>query len=128
MVCGARSFAAIREGAADAPQWVLTVLGGRRHRVHGALIAPHEATLRRTIQAFDAELLDAVISAWLAAQLAAPVPPPAEGDHDAAMPALAVDGKTVRGGWRTDGSLSTYLPRYNRSVARYAQQLTDEVP
>lgn len=25
-------------------------------------------------------------------------------------------------------ALSTYLPRYNRSVARYAQQLTDEVP
>lgn len=25
-------------------------------------------------------------------------------------------------------ALSTYLPRYNRSVARYAQQLTDRVP
>ena len=25
-------------------------------------------------------------------------------------------------------ALSTYLPRYNRSVARYAQQLTDKIP
>lgn len=25
-------------------------------------------------------------------------------------------------------ALSTYLPRYNRSVARYAQQLTDGLP
>ena len=67
-MCGERSFTAVGEWAADAPQWVLAVLGARRHRQHGGLVAPHEATLRRTIQAFDAELLDAVISAWLAAR------------------------------------------------------------
>lgn len=97
VVCGARSFAAIGEWAADAPQWVLAVLGARRHDRHGALIAPHESTLRRTIQSFDADLLDAVINGWLAAQ--APVPA-----AEAGLPAVAADGKTVRGAWRPDGT------------------------
>ncbi|MGH3448618.1 MAG: ISAs1 family transposase [Nocardioidaceae bacterium] len=100
VVCGARSFAAIGEWAADAPQWVLSVLGARRHRLRGVLVAPHEATLRRTIQSFDAELLDGVISAWLAAQ----APPSRADTEDAAPPAVAVDGKTVRGAWRVEGT------------------------
>ena len=98
VVCGARSFTAVGEWAADAPQWVLAVLGARRHRQHGGLVAPHEATLRRTIQAFDAELLDAVISAWLAARATTTTA------DETGLPALAVDGKTVRGAWRPDGS------------------------
>jgi hypothetical protein len=49
VLCGARSFAAIGEWAADAPQWVLQVLGARRSWLRGCLITPHEATLRRTI-------------------------------------------------------------------------------
>lgn len=97
VVCGARSFTAIGEWAADAPEWVLAVLGARRHRQHGRLVSPHEATLRRTIQAFDAELLDAVISGWLAARATTT----ADGTG---LRALAVDGKTVRGAWRPDGS------------------------
>ena len=98
VVCGARSFTAVGEWAADAPQWVLAVLGARRHRQHGGLVAPHEATLRRTIQALDAELLDAVISAWLAARATTTTA------DETGLPALAVDGKTVRGAWRPDGS------------------------
>jgi predicted transposase YbfD/YdcC len=92
VLCGARSYTAIGEWAADAPQWLLTVLGARRRPGYGRLIAPHEATLRRTIQSFDAELLDAVIGGWLAAQA------------DTALSALAVDGKTVRGARRGDGT------------------------
>ena len=98
VLCGARSFAAIGEWAADAPQWVLEVLGARRSWLRGALVAPHEATLRRTIQAFDADLLDAVISGWLAAAAATST------GGVAGLRALAVDGKTVRGAWRPDGS------------------------
>lgn len=85
VVGGARSFAAIGEWATDAPQWVLAVLGARQDHMHGHLVAPHEATLRRTIQAFDAELLDAVISAWLAEQCAT--------GSRATLPAVAADGK-----------------------------------
>jgi predicted transposase YbfD/YdcC len=97
VLCGARSFAAIGEWAADAPQWVLAVLGARRSWLQGRLVAPHEATLRRTIQAFDAEPLDAVISQWLASQT------PNAKDRTG-LPALALDGKTVRGAWRPDES------------------------
>ena len=39
VVCGARSFAAVGEWAADAPQWVLEVVGARRHGVHGRFVA-----------------------------------------------------------------------------------------
>ena len=98
VVCGARSFAAIGEWAADAPQWVLQVLGARRSWLRGCLVAPHEATLRRTIQAFDANVLDALISQWLAAQGGA-----AADGGVGGLPTVAVDGKTVRGAWRADG-------------------------
>src|SRR5674476_301055 len=54
VVGGARSFAAIGEWAADAPQWVLAVLGARQDHMHGHLVAPHEATLRRTPGSFAA--------------------------------------------------------------------------
>ncbi len=94
---GLAPFTAIGEWAADAPQWLLTVLGARRHQMHGCLIAPHEATQRRTIQSFDAELLDSVISGWLATQLHLPA-------TGGGLPSVAVDGKTVRGAWRPDGS------------------------
>jgi hypothetical protein len=47
---GARSFTAIGEWAADAPQWLLELLRARLDAVTGRFVAPHEATLRRTIQ------------------------------------------------------------------------------
>jgi hypothetical protein len=53
VVAGARSFTAIGEWADEAPQQVLAALGARLDPDTGAHVAPHEATLRRTIQAFD---------------------------------------------------------------------------
>ena len=84
VLAGARSFAAIGEWAADAPQYVLEMLGTRRDRLHGLHRAPDEATLRRVLQAVDGDLLDAAIGAWLSG-FASPVT------------VIAVDGKTVRG-------------------------------
>jgi predicted transposase YbfD/YdcC len=51
---------------------------------------PHEATVRRALQAVSAGEVDRVFAAWLAARqpIAAPPDP---------MPAVAVDGKTIRG-------------------------------
>ena len=126
VVCGARSFAAIGEWAADAPQWVLAALGARQHAAGGVLIVPHEATLRRTIQAFDAELLDTLISGWLAEQ----APPPTA---DAGLPAIAVDGKTVRGAWRADGSQVHLLSAISHDSALVLAQReitakTNEIP
>lgn len=94
VVSGARSFTAIGEWVGDAPQGVLAALGARRCPRGGEHVAPHEATVRRTIQAFDAAVLDELISAWLA-------------EHPAVcaeLEAIAVDGKTVRGAYRADGS------------------------
>lgn len=84
VLTGARSFTAIGEWAADAPQHVLKTLGTRRDRHHGRYRAPEEATLRRALQAVDGDLLDAAIGAWLSSQ-------------DSAVTAIAVDGKTLRG-------------------------------
>lgn len=84
VLAGARSFTAIGEWAADAPQHVLQMLGTRRDRLHGLRRAPDEATFRRVLQAVDGDLLDTAIGAWLAG-CTGPVT------------VVAVDGKTVRG-------------------------------
>lgn len=90
VLCGARSFAAIGEWACDAPQRVLKLVGARWHQLLGRFVVPHESTLRRTIQAFDAQLLDAVICGWITQQAGAKP----KGTRRAA---IAVDGKVVRG-------------------------------
>jgi len=126
VICGARSFAAIGEWACDAPQWVLEVVGARWHRRRGRFVAPHEATLRRTIQAFDAELLDGVICAWIAQQT---------GSKPGGAPrsAIAVDGKVVRGAWRPDGSQVNLLSAISHDTAvvlaqREIAAKTSEIP
>ena len=126
VICGARSFAAIGEWACDAPQWVLEVVGARWHRMRGRFVAPHEATLRRTIQAFDAELLDAVICAWIAQQAGSK---PASAQRSA----IAVDGKVVRGAWRPDGSQVNLLSAISHDTAvvlaqREIAAKTNEIP
>jgi predicted transposase YbfD/YdcC len=84
VLTGARSFTAIGEWAADAPQHVLKTLGTRRDRHHDRYRAPDEATLRRALQAVDGDLLDTAIGAWLSGQAGT-------------VTAIAVDGKTLRG-------------------------------
>lgn len=125
VVCGAGSFAAIGEWAADAPPWVLAALGARRGAVRSVLIAPHEATLR-TIQVFDADLLDTVIGQWLAHQGPAPAP-------EAGLAAIAVDGKTVRGARRGDGTQLHLLAAISHENAlvlaqREVAAKTNEIP
>jgi predicted transposase YbfD/YdcC len=84
VIAGSRSFTAIGEWAADAPQHVLAMLGTRWDRRHNVYRAPDEATLRRVLQAVDGDLLDTAIGAWLCG-------------HPGAMRVIAVDGKTLRG-------------------------------
>jgi len=125
VICGARSFAAIGEWAGDAPQWVLEVVGARWHQLQCRFVAPHEATLRRTIQAFDAELIDAVICGWIAQQGGV--------GADGARPAIAVDGKVVRGAWRPDGSQVHLLSAVSHDTAvvlaqREIAAKTNEIP
>jgi len=84
VLAGARSFLAIGEWAADAPQDILETLGARWDHRRGLYQAPGEATLRRVVQAVDGDLLDAAIGAWLARCAGG-------------CGALAVDGKTLCG-------------------------------
>jgi len=49
VLAGARSFVAIGEWAADAPEQVLAALGVRRDRISGTCRAPDEATVRRVL-------------------------------------------------------------------------------
>ncbi len=102
VLAGAKSLAAIAEWAADAPAGVLGALGGLTREPSGP-VAPAEATVRRILQAVDGDALDAAIGSWLAAR----DPDRPTRDKDSAKRprrSLAVDGKTVRGARRADGT------------------------
>lgn len=87
---GARSFLAIGEWAAALPQEALERFGCRWHRKLGRYVPPSEPTLRRALQAVDADLVDLELGAWLARQ--------------APGKAVAVDGKSLRGAVGNNGS------------------------
>ncbi|SEM21333.1 ISAs1 family transposase [Streptacidiphilus jiangxiensis] len=102
VLAGARSLTAIAEWAADAPATVLTALGGPNREPSGPT-APAEATVRRVLQCIDGDALDTAISSWLAAR--DPDRPPSGQDPlEQPRRSLAVDGKTIRGARRTDGT------------------------
>ncbi|WP_439381953.1 ISAs1 family transposase [Amycolatopsis lexingtonensis] len=104
-VCaGARSFTAIGEWAADAPQHILARLAARRDPCLDRFVAPGESTLRRILQRVDAEAVDAAICAWLQEHLARLTP-----HNQRRADAIAVDGKTVRGTTRPDGTGGVHL-------------------
>jgi predicted transposase YbfD/YdcC len=86
VACGARSFAAIGQWAAQAGEDTAEWLGmGRR---------PEASTFRRVLSALDAEWLDWVVGAWLYIRAGA-----VDGRR-----VLSFDGKTVRGA--RNGSLA----------------------
>ncbi|MEV6913323.1 ISAs1 family transposase [Amycolatopsis sp. NPDC051071] len=104
-VCaGARSFAAIGEWAADAPQQVLARLAARRDPGGGRYMPPGESTVRRVLQRVDAEAVDAAICAWLQERLAR-MPAATDGSAEA----IAVDGKTLRGTRCGDNARGVHL-------------------
>jgi predicted transposase YbfD/YdcC len=94
VVAGSRSYTSIAEWVADLPGDTAARLGidtGRR---------PSETMIRRLLQALDPDRLATVIAGWLAAQL----PAPATGTK----PAMAVDGKTIRGS-RTGDTVARHV-------------------
>lgn len=104
VLAGCRPVLAIAEWAAEAPQPVLAALGARRDRRAGRWRAPCEDTFRRVLAAVDAAAADQVIGIFLTGHAGPGAP--GRGWRDAgepAGPALAVDGKTVRGARRGDG-------------------------
>ena len=96
VLAGARSHTAVGQWAAGAPRQVLAALGvSRVHRVTGALITPHESTIRKTLSRVDDEQLTEVLGRWLAERIDL-------GTADALL-GLAVDGKSARGAVKDDG-------------------------
>jgi len=120
VVCGARSFAALGEFAASLTQAQLKHLGARFDKKTKRHTPPSESTLRRVLQASDAEALDRFLGQWLLAQCDPNDP-------------LAIDGKTLRGARRKDGSqvhlLSAFLHQQGVTVAQIeVGQKTNEIP
>jgi hypothetical protein len=91
VLAGARSFTAMAEWAADAPQPVRAALGARRDPLTGRWIwtVPTESTIRRTLARLDADALAAAIGASLSRR--------DHPDQRRRRRAVAVDGKTLRG-------------------------------
>lgn len=98
VAAGCRSFTAIGEWAADASPSALRAVGARFDHRRKMFVAPDEATVRRVLQAVDADALDAAISAWLRART----------DRDASL-AVAVDGKSLRGTFTRAGGAGVHL-------------------
>jgi DDE_Tnp_1-associated len=107
VLAGARSFAAIGEWIADLPQRMLAIMGARLDACRDQYVAPEESTVRRLAQRVDGDLLDAAISAWLAARATSH----ADGDHTMHSPpaAVAIDGKSLRGTFARTGGAGTVL-------------------
>ena len=109
VLAGARSYVAIAEWAHDLTPVMRLRLGVRRS-------APSESTIRRTLQAVDADALDAVISRWLAAH----TPPPSSSGPRM----IAVDGKTARGARGPDGRPAHLLAAFDQASGVVLGQAT----
>jgi hypothetical protein len=96
VLSGARSFVAIAEYAHDTGRAVLDLL-----RV--ATVAPHESTIRRLLQRLDPDAVEAALSVWASAQLAARTVAPGFPQRERRR-VWALDGKTVRGARDHEGA------------------------
>jgi hypothetical protein len=120
VLCGGRSYAALGEFAASLTQPQLGRLRARINPKTRRFDSPTESTLRRVLQSSNAEALDHVLGQWLFNQTDA-------------SDAVAVDGKTLRGARRPDGSqphlLSAFLHQQGVTVAqREVGEKTNEIP
>ncbi|MGH3285538.1 MAG: ISAs1 family transposase [Streptosporangiaceae bacterium] len=95
VAAGAKSLVAIAEWAAAAPGDVLDRFGVRRDPCGGARVVPSETTIRRAMAGVDTGSLDDGLAAWLLAR--------AGQAAAGGLPAVAVDGKTLRGAVQPDG-------------------------
>jgi hypothetical protein len=97
VLCGARSYVAIAEWAGRCSQNFLKRLGCRKDPRSKSYTAPSEPTIRRVLQAIDAEQVDRALSGWL------------QGLEGGQGEAVAIDGKTLRGARRPGGGQAHLL-------------------
>jgi predicted transposase YbfD/YdcC len=124
LVVGGDSVTAIWQWAARASQDKLARLKARRNPLTGRFLVPSERTFRRVLAKLDADALDAALGGWTAdvargvvpAPVVATTPGPPEREQrraarrtfehpapDGLLPAVAVDGKALRGARTPDG-------------------------
>ncbi len=109
VTAGARSFTAIGEWAADAPQHVLAALGARHDPHSDRYHAPEEATLRRVLQRLDPDHLDAALHAWIIQHTPIDDHPEPTAPVSVAPAAIAVDGKSLAGTYPRTGGAGVHL-------------------
>ena len=107
---GHDEVAAQAQWAADAPGWVLTALGARPDPLTGTVSAPSESTLRRALANLDATDLQRLTTAWTQALMAGDNQDDSQGEG-ARLPAVAIDGKSVRGAAAGGNPAPTCCPR-----------------
>jgi hypothetical protein len=120
LLAGSRGYTAIAEWAARLTQPQLKRLRARYNRATGCFEAPSEPTIRRVLQRADTAAVDAAFGDWMLATA---------GPDDA----VAVDGKTLRGATRDNGTkvhlLSAFLQGQGVTVAqREVGEKTNEIP
>ncbi len=103
-LCGANSVLAAAQFAPTMPQEALRRCGIRYNTRLGRHVPPSHKTIKRTVRAIDAEAADAQMCAWLRQEAAAGR---LNWRH------IAVDGKTVRGAVRPDGTQPHLLAAYD---------------
>lgn len=96
VLAGATSLAAIGDWAGDVPRW-----SWGRWRISRR--PPGVSTIRRVLLTVDADVVDAVLHAWLASGELSAVADAQE------TTAVAVDGKTARGAVREDGTRAAFF-------------------
>lgn len=101
VLAGARTFTAIAEWAHDLTPAVRIRLGLDRK-------SPSESTIRRVLQAIDAEALDRAVSAWLVARSA---------PSATALRMIAIDGKSARGARGPNGRAVHLLAAFDHLSA-----------
>ena len=120
VLAGSRGYTAIAEWAARLSQKQLKRLRARYNPRTERFEPPSEPTIRRILQSVDVGRVDASLSDWLLGLTE-------DGD------AVAVDGKTLRGAVREDGTqvhlLSAFLQGQGVTVAqREIPAKTNEIP
>jgi hypothetical protein len=121
VLSGARSFEAMAQWARECTQAELARLGCRRHPRNRRYVAPSEPTIRRFLQSIDVEAVDTAIGAWVHSLYAS--------DQNG----IAIDGKTLRGARRKDGTLVHLLSAVLQSSGVTVAQTevgckTNEIP
>jgi hypothetical protein len=117
VICGCRGYSAIAQWSKQCSQRMLERLWCRKKDDH--YIPPSEPTIRRQLQRIDAEEVDRAISDWVS-RLSTGI-------------AIGIDGKTLRGARRDDGTkvhlLSAFIHQQGITLAqKEVSAKSNEIP